>query len=90
MAGRRGDDEDDDRPARRREDGGYDDRPACRRGFECPYCGSAEPPLVRSEISTGGWIVFAVMLVTCFPLFWVGFFIKDEYRQCDECGVRLG
>ena len=69
----------------------YDDRPVRRRrGFECPYCGTDELPVVKSQISTGGWIVFAVMLVTCFPLFWIGLLIKEDYRECYDCGVQLG
>jgi hypothetical protein len=46
--------------------------------------------VTHSKISTGGWIVFVAMLFLCFPLFWVGLLIKDEYKVCCECGTRLG
>ncbi len=41
------------------------------------------------RISVAGWIVFAVLLLFCFPLFWIGLLIKEEYRSCYECGVRI-
>jgi lipopolysaccharide-induced tumor necrosis factor-alpha factor len=60
-----------------------------RRGFRCPYCGCTEPPLQSSDISAAGWVVFALMLLFCFPLFWIGLLIKEEYRRCVDCGARL-
>lgn len=62
------------------------DRP---RGFRCPFCKSEELPEVRSRISTGGWVVFAVMIFVCFPLFWIGLLMKEEYRVCRDCGSTL-
>ncbi|MCI0457633.1 MAG: LITAF-like zinc ribbon domain-containing protein [Gemmataceae bacterium] len=58
--------------------------------FSCPYCGTDELPWQRSEISGAGWAVFVILLLFCFPLFWIGFFIKDTYRICARCGIRLG
>ena len=73
------------------DDYGYDPRPRrARRGFRCPYCKSEETPLVRTRISTGGWVVFGVMMFTCFPLFWIGLLMKEDYRECYDCGVPLG
>jgi DNA-directed RNA polymerase subunit RPC12/RpoP len=71
--------------------GGYDDddRPV-RRGFRCPYCGSREVPVTRSKISAAGWVTFVVLLLFCLPLFWIGLLIKEEYRECYECGMRIG
>lgn len=60
-----------------------------RRGFRCPFCKSEARPEVRSKISTGGWIVFAVMIVACFPLFWIGLLMKEEYRVCADCGSQV-
>lgn len=72
----------------------YEDEPRewrpQRRGYECPFCGSTEPPATRKEISVGGWIVFAVMLLFCFPLFWIGFLIKDEKYFCYDCRRKIG
>lgn len=53
--------------------------------FRCPHCGSTELPVVSRRISTAGWIVFFALLVFCFPLCFVGLFIKEEYRMCNWC-----
>jgi uncharacterized Zn finger protein len=60
-----------------------------RGGFRCPHCGSQEPPRVVKQISTAGWVVFVVLLLTCFPLFWIGLLITEEQHRCHDCGARL-
>lgn len=76
----RNDDRDDDRP-----------RKKFRRGqFSCPYCATDRPPRMREEISGIGWGVMVAMLFICFPLFFIGLLIKNRYRECAECGVRIG
>ena len=75
--------DDDDRPNR---------RPSRRRGSfgsECHSCGSDAPPIYTSQISAGGWIVMVVMLVFCWPLFWIGLLMKEDVKKCSECGARL-
>jgi DNA-directed RNA polymerase subunit M/transcription elongation factor TFIIS len=58
-------------------------------GFCCPFCQTRHPPIWRSEISTAGWITFAILLIcTCF-FFWVGFLIREKYLVCSVCKVRL-
>jgi DNA-directed RNA polymerase subunit RPC12/RpoP len=57
--------------------------------YRCPYCGSTQRPHTLQKVSTGGWIVFAVMLLVCFPLFFIGLLMKDTYQVCGQCGVRL-
>jgi len=59
-------------------------------GFQCPYCKTRALPRIRSDISQTGWIVFIVLILSCFPLCWVALFIKEEYRVCSACGIRLG
>jgi hypothetical protein len=61
---------------------------AMSHGFNCPRCSSQLFPRVTRQISTAGWIVFAVLLVTFFPLFWVGFLIKEEVRTCPVCNFK--
>lgn len=58
-------------------------------GFHCPYCRTNMPPLTRQRISTGGWITFAILLMVCFPLCWIGLLMKENYNQCVQCGVNL-
>lgn len=83
---RRADDDNDD------DDRDDDDFGPVSRGgrFRCPFCGSRETPDTRSQISVGGWVVFAVMMFFCFPLFWIGLLMTEEYRVCRDCGSKLG
>ena len=53
--------------------------------FRCPYCQSAAPPVVAKRIGTAGWVVFFALLIFCFPLCFIGLFIKEEYRMCSWC-----
>jgi hypothetical protein len=67
-----------------------DRRPERRRSrFRCPFCGTEELPRVDARISAAGWSVFVVLLVFCFPLFWIGLLIKEEVRSCYDCGAAL-
>jgi hypothetical protein len=59
-------------------------------GFRCPFCRSSYPPEVKRKISTAGWVTFVVLLVLCFPLCVIGLFIKEDYRVCSSCGIKLG
>jgi predicted Zn finger-like uncharacterized protein len=59
-------------------------------GFRCPFCQSTYPPEVKRRISTAGWITFAVLLLACFPLSLIGLFIKEDYRVCSSCRIKLG
>ncbi len=102
----RRDDDDDDRPSRRsrrsrRDDDDMEDdqdrdyRPSRRSrrggyGGGCPYCGTSEAPYYRSQISTGGWVTFALLLAFCWPLFWIGLLIREDVRVCGDCGGKVG
>ena len=59
------------------------------RFVECDYCGSTARPRTTTEISQGGWIVFALLLVFFFPLFWIGLLMTETKVMCDDCGRRL-
>jgi RNA polymerase subunit RPABC4/transcription elongation factor Spt4 len=59
-------------------------------GFRCPYCNSTYLPQIGSKISSDGWVVFILLLFFCFPLFWIGLLMKEEYRMCVTCGSKLG
>ncbi len=62
--------------------------------FKCPYCGHEGMPYVeRKKLSTGGWVLFAVLLLVCFPICWLPFVIdacKEEERKCPGCSMKLG
>ena len=60
--------------------------------FKCPYCGNENPPIVEKKMSTGGWVLFVVLLLFCFVLCWIPFVVdgcKEEKRRCSACGVAL-
>jgi hypothetical protein len=59
------------------------------QGYHCPRCSSQLMPKIERKISTAGWIVFAVLLITFFPLFWIGFLIKEDVRVCPVCNLRV-
>ena len=68
----------------------YQQSPAMTHGYRCPRCGTQNLPHVERKISTAGWIVFAALLLVFFPLFWVGFFLKEDIRVCPVCKLKVG
>jgi RNA polymerase subunit RPABC4/transcription elongation factor Spt4 len=58
-------------------------------GYGCPRCASQVIPRVERKISTAGWIVFAVLLITFFPLFWIGLLLKEDVRICPVCNLKI-
>ena len=58
-------------------------------GYRCPRCASQLMPKIEKRISSAGWIVFTVLLITFFPLFWIGFFIKEDVKVCQVCNLKL-
>ena len=57
--------------------------------YRCPHCMSQFLPRIERRISTTGWVVFGVLLVMFFPLFWVGFLIKEDVHVCPSCNTRV-
>lgn len=55
----------------------------------CPHCDSTKGSYTMSKVSGAGWIVFVLMLVICFPLCIFGLFIKDEWRVCKSCRMKI-
>ena len=67
--------------------------PAGNFGFMCPFCRYQGPPVIQQQVSSGGWILFVILLLFCLPLCWLPFVMdgcKDEIRKCASCGARLG
>jgi hypothetical protein len=57
--------------------------------FCCPFCQSRQRPVIRRRTALAGWIVFAALLVFCFPICWLGFLVRERYHLCYDCGIRL-
>jgi hypothetical protein len=55
------------------------------QNFRCPHCQSTAPPVIARRIGAAGWVVFFALLIFCFPLCFIGLFIKEEYRMCSWC-----
>ncbi len=64
-------------------------QPVVVGGFVCPYCRTNLPPRLTSRVSPAGWVIFALLLLLCWPLFWVGFLIREEGLRCRNCGRQL-
>lgn len=54
----------------------------------CPRCASQNFPIIKQQVSTAGWITFAILLVTIFPLFWIGLLIKEDAYVCPVCNFK--
>lgn len=64
--------------------------PANALGYRCPRCGAGYLPTIEKKVSSEGWLIFVLMLFFCFPLFWIGLLMKQEYRVCPVCHATLG
>lgn len=58
-------------------------------GFTCPLCQSHAIPVTRHRTSAAGWVMIVIMAFLCFPLFWIGFYFKEDYQVCRTCGKSL-
>ncbi len=75
-------DEEDDLPSRRPRESG--------RGFRCPYCESTKLPRVTKQMSQSSQTWLIVLILFCFPLFWIPLMWKEDVRKCVDCGMKLG
>ena len=57
--------------------------------YRCPKCGSSYFPVIDRRISTAGWIVFSVLLVTTIIFFWIGLLMKEDVTICPACRSKL-
>lgn len=64
-------------------------QPQFMASFRCPNCSTHLPPVLERKISTAGWVTFAVLLVTVFPLFWIGLLIREDVPVCQICQAKL-
>ncbi len=63
--------------------------PGAMSNFRCPRCSSTNLPRIEKRISSSGWITFAILLIFFFPLFWIGFMMKEDVRVCPTCGLKF-
>jgi hypothetical protein len=42
----------------------------------------------QQQISQAGWITFAVLIATCWPLCWIGLLMNEDYLACGDCGRK--
>jgi lipopolysaccharide-induced tumor necrosis factor-alpha factor len=57
----------------------------------CPACQFTGAPILKKQVSVGGWILFAALLVFFFPLMWLPFVLdgcKETVRICPGCGRK--
>ena len=64
--------------------------PQNRPMFHCPYCHTTSLPRIERKVSTAGWVVFTLLLLFTIIFCWIGLFIKEDYRVCSQCGMKLG
>jgi len=57
--------------------------------YHCPRCGSSYLPVFDRRVSTAGWIVFSVLLVTTLIFFWIGLLLKEDVAICPVCRSRV-
>ena len=57
--------------------------------YRCPRCGSSHFPMMERRISTAGWIVFSVLLVTTIIFFWIGLLMKEDAAICPACRAKV-
>lgn len=58
-------------------------------GYRCPRCGTQNLPYITRQISTAGWITFAVLFVTTFIFFWIGLLLKEDVKVCPVCNYKF-
>lgn len=70
-------------------------RTAAKRepSFRCNVCGSGKEPIVDTEVSPLGWILFAICILSCFgillclvPLM----IFRNPFYYCAKCGLKIG
>lgn len=58
-------------------------------GYRCPRCGTHNLPYLKRQVSTAGWITFAILLVTTGIFFWIGLLIRENVSVCSVCNNRI-
>lgn len=57
----------------------------------CRSCGFHGHMRITNKISTGGWILFVVLIFLCIFLCWIPLVAMKDYAQfCPQCGQLQG
>lgn len=57
----------------------------------CIHCGFQGLWTSTSKVSGGGWVLFVVLLICCFPLCWIPLIaMRETGRKCGQCGIIMG
>jgi hypothetical protein len=51
----------------------------------CPFCAWTGVPIKNKKTTTGGWVLFAILLIFFFPLCWIGILIRETKHRCGSC-----
>jgi hypothetical protein len=56
----------------------------------CHHCGYRGPPKYWSKVSTGGWILLVLLILSVIgaPFFWIGLLLKTGGKMCPACYAR--
>jgi lipopolysaccharide-induced tumor necrosis factor-alpha factor len=60
--------------------------------IKCPKCNYQGPAIVTKKLSSGGWVLFCVLLIFCIPICWLPFVLngcKVEAFKCGSCGTKI-
>ena len=58
--------------------------------YTCRSCGTTGPTMIRSRVSTGGWIVFAILFLTCALLSFIPIIsMRESFPACGRCRRQL-
>lgn len=57
--------------------------------YRCPRCGTPYHPVIDRRVSTAGWVVFSILLVTTVIFFWIGLLIREDVAVCPMCRSKL-
>lgn len=57
----------------------------------CMHCGFQGIWTSTSKVSGGGWVMFVVLLICCFPLCFIPLVaMRETGRKCGQCGIIMG
>ena len=59
--------------------------PMAMMPWRCMRCGYAGQAMMIQKMSSAGTVTLILLLIFFFPLFWIGFLIKETRCMCPQC-----